>query len=109
MVLKPAHVNVAYEAASTVALAWVANRSAAMITNKVNIFGSFLSRPHTGRARLRPIAVEPQTTLLQNRPVRGEGGFGCACRISGTGLPIPACLREEIFFLGRAGIEGVAP
>src|SRR5262249_19643635 len=36
--------------------------------------------------------------LLQNCPVRGEGGFGCACRISGTGLPIPACLREKYFF-----------
>src|SRR5262249_39123754 len=64
-----------------------------------------------------PIAVEPQTTLLQNRPVRGEGGFGCACRISGTGLPIPTCLREKIFFLAvpetrisrRSGGERSAP
>jgi len=49
--------------------------------------------------------------------VRGEGGFGCACRISGTGLPIPACLREKIFFLAvpetriwrRSGGERSAP
>jgi hypothetical protein len=56
-----------------------------------------------------PFAVEPRTTLLQDRSVRGEGGFGCACRISGTGLPIPACLRAKIFFLGRAGIDDLAP
>src|SRR5262249_58846954 len=45
-----------------------------------------------------PIAVERHTPLLQDRPVRGEGGLGRACRISGTGLPIPACLREKTFF-----------
>jgi hypothetical protein len=56
-----------------------------------------------------PIAVEPHTPLLQDRLVRGEGGFGCACRISGTGLPIPACLREKNIFLGRAGNEDLAP
>ena len=40
---------------------------------------------------------------------RVEGGVGCACRISGTGLPIPACFREKIFLLGRAGNEDLAP
>jgi hypothetical protein len=56
-----------------------------------------------------PIVVEPRPALLQDCPCEGRGRDGCACRISGTGGPLPACLREEIFFLGRAGIEVFAP
>src|SRR5262249_10656314 len=66
-----------------------------------NLLILILPTSHHWRLTQPPSAqagVEPETTLLQSRPVRGEGGVGCACRISGTGLPIPACLREKIFF-----------
>src|SRR5215469_2368202 len=46
-----------------------------------------------------PIAVETPHTFASRSPCKGRGRIGCACRISGTGLPIPACLREKIFFL----------
>jgi len=52
------------------------------------------------------LAVEPHCFKIARE---GRGRVGCTCRISGTGLPIPACLRQKIFFLGRAGIEDVAP
>jgi hypothetical protein len=64
-----------------------------------------------------PIAVEPPHIFASRSPCKGRGRIGCACRISGTGLPIPACLREKIFFLAvpetrisrRSGGERSAP
>src|SRR6516225_4465648 len=56
-----------------------------------------------------PIAVETPHTFASRSPCKGRGRIGCACRISGTGLPIPACSREKIFLLGRAGNEDLAP
>jgi len=56
-----------------------------------------------------PIGVEPADNFASKSLREGRGRVGRAYRISGTGLPILACLREKIFFLGRAGIEDLAP
>src|SRR5262249_18272040 len=73
-------------AMSLLATAICARRTASRVRLRWSCIGNPLQLPLNG------------TPLLQDRPVRGEGGLGRACRISGTGLPIPACLREKIFF-----------
>ena len=58
--------------------------------------------------RFSPIAVEPQSTLLQHRPVRARARC-CACRMNGGIRLVPAFLAENIFFWSRPGISVVRP